>query len=69
MTAAIEAAVSETDILASEAEDDGVRASVWMRNNACFLFDHVASYVDVSDLHYSSSGLNAYHQGAVSPYS
>ena len=52
-----------------EAEDDGVRASAWMSNNVCLLFYHVASYLDVSDLRYSSSGLNAYHQGAFSPYS
>ena len=34
LQAAIETAVSEGDILASQAEDDGVRASVWMSSFA-----------------------------------
>ena len=51
--AVIETAVSDTVILASEAES----------------FSHVASYVDVFDFLHSSSGLNAYHLGALSPYS
>ena len=44
----------------AEVEDDGVRASAWMSNYVCFLFEHVESYLDVSDLRYSSSGLNAH---------
>ena len=46
----------------ADAEDGGIRASAWMSSNLCFLFDHVASHLDVSDWRYSSSGPNAYHQ-------
>ena len=49
----------------AEVEDDGVRASAWMSNYVCFLFEHDESYLDVSDLRHSSSGLNAYHQSAL----
>ena len=38
-------------------------SSLRLTDLICLLFDHVASYFDVSDLRYSSSGLNAYHQG------
>ena len=39
----------------AEEEDDVVRASAWMSNNVCLVFDHVASYLDVSDLRCSLS--------------